>query len=410
MINFYYDKVVNDNPMPNGGMASKFYDPSIKIYGYKFESGYPVSPVCKFYFAAKFHNAKPTVLTRDEWLPNTFYPIEIRTLGDLPIVEQIPKKSLRRLQKGKMSLLLFCLHDQGFQNMKILKKQVELFKENKVKNIIVVTTELTGAYKNYFEDVKLLSFDFSQTVAQIVIKNRKFKKLFLSPIERKMIDPLKVVCNPTKTYYSYCPYSTVHRLALVAELDYIDVDNNFNFVNGIKLDYYDPLIYNKFRHDAENILLKEKLLKYMDTGIYKEDNIQNYNDSLVNIYTQPLAGEGKELPEESHSIYTDYGLWCNILMEKPFIVLGSRMIMSYLNNEGYFTFPNIVNESYDRYTDIPLRVQAIGEQIEGIDDYFYERLEQHKTFLPHCKANKTKFLNTQHLSRFINLYDNIQYR
>lgn len=411
MINFYYDNIFNNIPLPNCNMGGKFYDKKINVYGYNTPIGYPVTPTCNFYFLSRVFNASPILFTKEQSVDNLYYPIELRTSGTIPITSLIPKKSKKRLQKGKMKVLLFCLQNQGLQNIKVVRYQIDCLKKSKIKNITLVTSEMTGVYSKYFADVKLLSFDYWQVASQVILKNKNYKHILGKNISD--INPLDVDfknLTPNNPYFSFDRKSSYHRLCLLSELSTLDIPKNFNYLKNNPIDYYDPLIFNKFRNDQENYEIIKYIKYYNDNEVVLDETLDSYYNSLINIHTQEYAGNSFDLPEDINSVYTDYGLWFNIAMGKPFIIVGSHQILRYLNNEGYFTFPNVINEEYDRIASMPLRVQAICKQInhvnQDIEKYYNTFLE----FSRYYEVNRAKVLGKDHLPRFINLYDSIQYR
>ena len=406
MINFYYDKIFKNWPLPNGALNKKYFFQ--KYCGYQLPPGYPVQSFNYFYFLAKKNNIAPILFTGDQFADNLYYPIEMRANGDIPIVENIPKKSLKRLKKGKMKLLLICFGATGYEQYSLIKAQIDKFKEYGVKDITVVTDELNGVFRKYL-DVKLLSFDYSQVLAQQILRSSKNTWLTKEKLH-KYTDFDVDSFSPTELYYSYQPHHIMHKISLIAELDYRNLPLSFNNIAGPTYNYNDPIIYDKWRSNSENDLLKPFLEKYINNNIDHVDNFEQHTNSFITVHNQNNTGTGNVLPEELHSLHTDVLTWFYIAMGKPFIVFGSYNIMAYLNNEGYFTFGNVINEAYDRCSNIPQRASLIADELERINTDLQSSISTYNEFIKLYKSNRIKFLSKDHLSRFINLYDSIQFR
>lgn len=407
MINLYYDNIFKGWPLPNGALASKYFVG--KFYGYHLKPGEPVIPFNRFYYLSVRNKAKPVIFTKDQIVDNLYYPIEVKLYGSRSLLEGIPKKTIKRLQRGHLKVLLLCFEARGYDAYDLLKKHIEVFKKNKINDITVVSDELNKVY-NKFLDVKVLGFDYSQVLTQELANNPK-SSIFLTNEQFTNFDTFDIEkFNPIKPFYSHDYNHSSHRMCFLAETKLRNLEILYNNEIGPKYDLNDPLIYNKFRNGLDNQNLTNNLQHFMSYEIKLKDRLQYYYDSLVTIVTQKDAGKGNILSEEAHTLHTDIQIWSAVCMGKPFVVVGSHQIMRYLNNEGYFTFPGIINETYDRVSNIPLKIETLGLELERIQNNFDETYNNWKKLKKYFIINRQKFLNRDHISRFINLYDNIQYR
>lgn len=407
MINLYYETIFKGWPLPNCGLSSKWKQG--KYFGYNIPSGVPINTFNNFYYLAIKNKANPVLFTKDRIVENTYYPIELKLYGNKNPMDLMPRKTLKRLIKGHLKLLLIVYDSFGFEAYSLLKEWINRFKSFGVENITVVTDELKGVYKNYL-DCKVLSFDYNQVKAQAILRHPKDRDILIKgkSLDFWNYDPEKF--NPIHTFYSFDNSHSIHRLCLLSELAFRQLPQNYNNVTGLKYTIEDPLIYDKFRSDLENTELKKYLEYLMNNSIDKIETIQQHQNSLISIHTQPRASLGNILPEEANALHTDYRLWQFIYMAKPFITLGGSEVMRYLNNEGYFTFPTIIHEAYDRISSIPKKVKAIGEQVSRIDSERALSIKSYNNEKRNYLINRDKLISKDHLSRFINLYDNIQYR
>ena len=114
---------------------------------------------------------------------------------------------------------------------------------------------------------------------------------------------------------------------------------------------------------------------------------------------------------EVNSLFTDLDLWQILVMGKPFIVFGSQQIMKYLNQQGYFTFFDLINEKYDTYVDPNIKADLICRELTRIKNNrntneVKDALKMLKKF---AVVNRAKFLERSHMPMFLNLFDKIRY-
>jgi hypothetical protein len=88
----------------------------------------------------------------------------------------------------------------------------------------------------------------------------------------------------------------------------------------------------------------------------------NQNETFYNHYTETHLSLVSEM-----SITTRFlteKIYKPILNGHPFLVLGGKGILEVLQNNGYYTFPEIFNEDYDKESNHVLRVFKVIDELE----------------------------------------------
>lgn len=402
MINFYYDKITTQGPVPNG-LPSYTLNKAAFAYPYSIQPLLPVKQVCDFWITSVRNGAEPVLYTKQQTVDDLFYPIEIKArYSDKSLWNLIPEKTRKRFIKGNMKPLFLSQSLRGIGQMEWAKNHIDEFIHHGVnpKNIKVVIGDVNNTYKNYFAPVNTFEFDWWQVEAQQLLLGRddKYRAIMDRPVGY-----LHKHGQAKHLFSLENKIDSVHGITLVSELILRNFKENISSpIYKQQYDWSDTRIYDKFRNEQKNFGKKEILEISMSKGI-----IRKIENAHIKILVQDHAGcQNEEYMEEVTSIFTDFELWQAIYNQQPLIVLGSYQIMRYLNAQGYFTWQEMINESYDSILEFPQRAEQIVDNIERLKNVdIIEAVEKQKPFM---KINKEKFLGKSHLSRFINLYDRIR--
>jgi hypothetical protein len=80
----------------------------------------------------------------------------------------------------------------------------------------------------------------------------------------------------------------------------------------------------------------------------------------------------------------------------PFIVFGQPGVLNYLKTQGFETFENIFDESYDNEFNVDKRLNTIVNQVNNYSHKSYDLLTISK-----LKHNKELFFNQQFIKKRI---------
>ena len=429
-INFYYDRIIEEGPVPNG-IDEYFIDKWQWPLPFGNQKAMPiVKIISSFYYTMLKNDCNIELFTDENICSNLFYPLEVNSFG---VNLNIPEKTFEYLRDSKIKLLFLGLEFQGRQQLLWLKNLADKFLSTGISynNIFIVTSDLNNSYKKLLRPYKTYSLDWWQIESRLIIcdkfckkkytdfKYRHFLEASILPIKEFDLDKFK----PKKLFDSVSKTSTIHRLCLISELIVNNLDKD-GIINYVPINYTDPnLVDYKINYDTDVNLLdtfrndeylerkRETLSLLQEEGINLElcDNISYYKNSLFTIVTPSFAAhKNLEYMDEINSLFTTFEIWQLIALGKPFIVLGSCQLIKYLNREGYFTFYDIINEEYDTFLDFPKRAKLICDQLIRIRDSCdtEKKLEQVKEF---TQINREKYLGRTHQVKFLELFDEMRY-
>ena len=385
-INFYYDKITDVGPVPNG--ITSYYDDNLDVWPLPFGDrsciDSMVEVISSFFYSMQKNNVEISLFTGNDifdpvkgFKEDIFYPFEV----SYGINVKIPHATLDYLRAGKMKVLLLGQTLQGYNEVIRLRHVAEMFMRCNVpiKNIIIVTADMNNSYQELLHPYKSYCIDWWQIEARLIINEDTVKyKNFFKPINEPMpvLDFNMDKWNPKLLYHNFAQYPEA--------------------LNCTEL------------HTA----LEANDLYDHGTIIHKDDNINYHKNSLISILT-PWAPNKKDkvYVSEVNSLFTDLDLWQILVMGKPFIVFGSQQIMKYLNQQGYFTFFDLINEKYDTYVDANIKADLICRELTRIKNNrntneVKDALKMLKKF---AVVNRAKFLERSHMPMFLNLFDKIRY-
>ena len=384
-INFYYDVIKDCGPVPNG--ITSYHDNHPETWPYPFGDrdsiDSMVEVISSFYYTMVKNNCEIQLFTGDDifnpvrgFKEDIFYPFEV----SYGINIHIPHKTLDYLRAGKMKVLLLGQTLQGANEVIRLRHVAEMFMRCKVpvENIILVTADLNNTYQELLDPYKSYSIDWWQIESRLIINNDTVKyKNFFKPIN----DPMPV----------------------------LDFD----------IDQFNPkLLFHNFSEypqapNCEQLYSALEANELYDHGsiIHKNDNIDYHANSLISILTPWAPSNRMAYMSEVNALFTNLDIWQLLVMGKPFIVFGCQQTMKYLNQQGYFTFFDLLNEKYDTYADVSIRADLICHELTRLknNSRSEETKNALKTLNKFAKVNKAKFLERSHMPMFLKLFDKIRY-
>jgi hypothetical protein len=349
--------------------------------------------------------------------------------------------------------------DEIFINISNLA--IELLKANKLKLLIYYPYEGfdLDLYNKWFERLhkEFVKFNLKETKKYFfynnleiknhytkLIENKKlpkdytFRKVFGFPYfyfeyyhilqKRHSIFPhekinLTNLFNKTKNFLSLNSKIRPHRLILLSELDRRDLikDSYVSFVGSL-FDHPDTTMQHTLSSITEifavrndiNPDIKNHLLKYvknwkpliLDNSAEKLDNneivAEYYENSYFSIVTETGLSGYFRITEKTFKPIANY---------HPFIVLGCHGTLKYLKSQGYETYPELFDESYDQEEDQIKRMLMVLDQVEKFSKLPKEEKDRlYKLVHKKVLHNATLFFNVLHLNNnqdYINIFKEI---
>lgn len=383
-INFYYDNITDDGPVPNG-ISSYYVNKKIWPYPFGDESSKDgmVEVISNFYYSMVKNNCEIQLYTGDYTSnpfstvkQDVFYPFEV----SYGINVNIPHKTLDYLRSGKMKVLVLGQTLFGHNEVIRLRHVAETFMrcEIPIENILIVTSDINNCYKEMLQPYKSYSIDWWQIQARLIInKDTQTYDNFFEPINESF--PVKdydmETFNPKLLYHTYSEFPEQDNCSAL----------------------YKALEENNLNEDG--------------TILNKNDNMNYHTNSLFTILTPWAPNKDKKYMSEINALVTDLNIWQFLVMGKPFIMFGCQQTMKYINSQGFFTFYDLINEKYDTYLDFNIRADLICHELTRIKNNYStsevtDALNIMKKF---GKINRAKFLERSHMPMFLKLFDEIRY-
>jgi hypothetical protein len=426
-INLYYDKIVDGHPVPNGVKDYKLSRTAPEGIPYMSSSELTnndqITRTTYFYNAMKVNNVNVNLFTKKETASNLFYPVELSRAGkNLHITSIIPTKTLERIKKKKMKLLLLYQQWIGDHHLiRKLKERIHIVQQYGIppEQIYLVMGDVNCAYQELFGNIKVFGIDWSQISAQLIYKTAQLGENYnwvsLAPTDIKDTEVISNWDLPDKLFTIFAEQSTVQSLAILSDLLMNDLLNNGYYELSTtpreKFNVENKIFVDKNWPDELKIKKKEAILKLINSTSTIPKIKESLENSLLSIIVEPFVPTlDINYLSETNALWISRNVWRSIAMGHPFIVVGSLSTMKYLNNEGYFSYVDLINETYDSISNLAIKTNLISNEIKKLSnltaDEIKEKIELSRPFI---NANKKKFYDKKHTWKFYDLFKEMQY-
>lgn len=434
MINLYYDNIIDGTPAPNGAKEVALTDDARQVpHVAQYRPQSPISKFNTFYFVMKAHKVSVKLFTdKPKNIKNLFYPIELnhahygwdRDLTDVP-----SPRAKQLIQKGKMKLLILAPRITGGEYIITrLKQRIDEIVDSGIPrdSIYIVLGELNNVYRNLLGTKNVFGFDWWQVYAQIIFKVRQGESSlhwishsdkFLKKANDEILDLDN--WSPLKFFNVSTGPGRDHDIALLLELIFnkvyelgiFDFDlSKYNLKKQITTSYVDP------RKSLVEKQRKLGIIKNIEDYVsdrkfeYLEYDIDDYNDTMFTIICSDHEIQAGDYKQEVASLSTDLRTWQHIVIGHPIAILGPVDSVAYLNNEGYFTFNEMLNQNYDAIYYSVKRSEQIVKNILAMQTFSEEQLtERIQNIIPFLKKNRERFFNKKMEGKFIQLFVDMIY-
>lgn len=443
MINLYYDILTEYGPVTNG--VSDYVIPKIgDRVPHAIDTSHTnvVCPVTMFYNTMIAAGVKPNLYSNGNVVEDLYYPIEMQCPNNYESFI-VPDQTLELLRERKLKALIL-FQEEGTDGwvfegvVKFARKLSSLGIDEK--NIVIVVGDLHRTYTEYFKPFKVYGFDWWQIKHQITCKSRYSGTSYLWTSTRRYDKPLDAEGlkreafdidqwgRPGKLFLSYNGNRRIHRIGLVGEIVALELDKKGYLSWGVHpgpftydcederiIDYSQRPILFRNKIKAVKFLQENTLVIDHDGHDFFDQDDRKYNskhyyDSAFSVVTETFApAENNSYPnDEFNVLWTTEKTWKPIAIGHPFLLLGSVHTLQYLRSEGYYTFPELFDESYDNERDLIKRTKMIVNNIERLANMdpsmLHGILEDLK---PKLKFNRELFYRKQHAKKFEVLFQQI---
>jgi hypothetical protein len=210
-------------------------------------------------------------------------------------------------------------------------------------------------------------------------------------------------------------------------VDELSLPNSFKLINPNWFWYHEALLYYRKGYDQyvpnrnyskkalmpmglrkeSHDLLFDRVGEYLDEFIYSYiERLGKYlpEDALANFWGRPgeqLTGQNQRYFNPNWYDQTYFSLVSETLVDDtkllhiteksfkpiafyhPFMIFGQAGLLEYLRNQGFETYDNLFDESYDTYHDKLIRVKKIVDNIKLFKYVEYDKLTIEKTLHNH---------------------------
>ena len=205
-------------------------------------------------------------------------------------------------------------------------------------------------------------------------------------------------------------------------VDELDLPNSFRLINPNWFWYHEALLYYRKGYDQyipnrqylkkalmpmglqkeSHDLLFDRVEEYLDEFIYSYiERLGRYlpNDAPTNFYGTTMQNQryfnpewydqtyfslvSETLVDDTKTLHVTEKSFKPIAFYHPYMIFGQSGLLEYLRNQGFETYDNLFDESYDTCHDKLIRVKKIVDNIKLFNYVEYDNLTIEKTIHNH---------------------------
>ena len=184
--------------------------------------------------------------------------------------------------------------------------------------------------------------------------------------------------HPTKSNYLYLNYnrqSRFHRVCMLSKLLQHELfDKGMNSFNTMGRSFNQ---FSKMLEDFEPGLsvygqqLFDRAPIFVDADnsdiTSSVGDLSNYKDTFMSLISETLTGPG--------TLFCTEKTWRSIIVGHPFMILGNTNTLKYLKSQGFRTFSNWIDESYDDCDELDKKINIILSNLEKFSKMSIDELK-----------------------------------
>lgn len=348
----------------------------------------------------------------------------------------ISPKALHEIQNGNIKLLIFFPLEgiHLFGSMDIISPMLSACRNKNIplENIFVVVGDLNCAltyknsFNNYFDNIIPLEYFQNDYQKQIYLRwfNNDQDDDCIIRKQKEYIDPLeKTMLWKTKRSHKFLSLNgnlRGHRIFIISEMKRRKIFHKGKvscigrYGDNPTLDHINPYYSYALIDDIKRHYIYESLKNYIsdwkpeildiDAEQLEEDDRQQDK----NLYLQTYFSFVIETEIDKNILFITEKTFKPIVNLHPFLILGGKGILQYLREEGYHTFPQIFDESYDNEPDVRKRIKMVLDELErvvSLDDNQLHLLYQE--VWPSLVHNQKLFLTKSHKEKYEKMFQSI---
>lgn len=290
------------------------------------------------------------------------------------------------------------LYKQPWNNLEIILQEKNIL-PNKVFYItgdIIAPLKYKQSDNKYFSKINVLGLD----VFEMIHMHRHFKASGFNFLDS--LDQYKST-KKEKKFLNLNNIMRPHRRALLFYLKKNDLlDKGFISSLEWRNNGIDDVCKNTFNYrfnfdnsSYEDFLKINNTLITLDSLGNQASDTKLYSNSYYSLVTETHTSK--------NSLFITEKTYKPILMGHPFMIVGCPNTLSYLKNKGYYTFPELFDESYDSQLIEKDQLKIIIDNLKRdviITDEIYEKLKHNqRLFLKQPSSHTNKYSLRQFLVR-----------
>ena len=277
---------------------------------------------------------------------------------------------------------------------------------NKKIDLIINLEDFTSIHSAYLEPIfkqyfNVLHFvpDTKFSNKSIIVSNCLNENLWYKDLEGKLvIDNLWEQLNPKNNRPCYTwsnkNWFWYNESLWYQHLEYDSYEPRKTYDKLALMPMRLPRIHRDLLLDRMQSFLNEFIYSYNAIGIFLPDDEQDsgywqryfnpmwYNDTYFSVVAESTVDPG--------DLFITEKTFKPIAYYHPFIVLGQPGILDYLRSQGFETFDNLFDESYDNQSDLYTRIDILFNNVKNFNRVPYDKLTLEK-----INHNRNLFFNKE---------------
>lgn len=413
MINIYYDTEYNK-------LKDSFADPRNHIHIKK--NGSFSSNTDVLYFLQQHDipfSCQSTMNFKETEEENNFYFLEPWLLfPNQDFLKKIPKNTLKLIRSKKLKLVIFFPHE-GF-DLYLFNWIENIHKSIKKKKLVGSKIFLIFGDMNIEKNYEIFNRKNKQSALFTKVYGIDFFKsnYYINHTYQYNNVVIDHSVNKEKVFLNYNGAIRYHRFIAVSEIKRRNLEQ-YGYVSFIgrhhNNDLSGPRYYGeeRIKNLGGNDVQLEHFINYMENwkpqlidfklnelmADYNKFDLYHYNTSYFSLVTETLVSNSFFITEKTYK---------PIVLEHPFIIYGCPGTLEYLRTQGYETFPEFFDESYDLDANEISRLNKILDNIEKFSNLSNsEKQKRYRDIIPKLKHNRNNFLNTHKDSKILEIFKDI---
>lgn len=186
------------------------------------------------------------------------------------------------------------------------------------------------------------------------------------------------------------------------------------------LQFYDKRIFSSFLYFYEDCAIRKKFLTFVQEKKLEGDmfiSAKDYGKGFFNCLNIEEALEKSfiniifeaDIFWKGRSILTEK-VWRCVESEKPFIIMSHKGALKYFRDQGFKTFSNLIDESYDEIDNDKSRVKAVFTEVLRLSKLKHTELTELNNELRNVFDHNKETLKIKHKNAQQRIFEKVKNR